>query len=106
VLPFARLRKLVAALPPSASAISGTSAQELFWAVRAASRRIPAATCLTQALALHKLLQSAGHSSRIEIGVTKTPERGFQAHAWVECGGTTLPQFRARSLRLFAADYD
>lgn len=90
VLPFGRLRKLVEVVPPSTRTISGTSAKELAWAVQAASRRIPAATCLTQALALQRLLRAAGHSSQIEIGVAKTAERGFQAHAWVECGGTTL----------------
>lgn len=62
----------------------------LEWAVRAASRRIPMATCLTQALALQFLLARAGHPSEIHIGVRKGDEKGFESHAWVECEGHTL----------------
>ena len=62
----------------------------LVWAVRAASRRIPAASCLTQSLTLHCLLTCAGHRSEIRIGVTKEMESGFGAHAWVEYAGQPL----------------
>lgn len=62
----------------------------LVWAVRAASRRIPAASCLTQSLALHCLLSSAGHRSEVRIGVGKDMEAGFAAHAWVEYAGQPL----------------
>jgi hypothetical protein len=66
------------------------SVERLEWAVRAASRRIPAANCLTAALALHHLMSRAGYDSSIHIGVAKTPARGFEAHAWVEHDGATL----------------
>lgn len=56
------------------------------WAVRAVSRFVPGATCLTQALAAQALLAQSGHNSRIEIGVTKDAQRRFRAHAWVACG--------------------
>ncbi len=62
----------------------------LVWAVRAASRRIPAASCLTQSVALHCLLTRAGHRSEVRIGVTKDTEAGFGAHAWVEYAGQPL----------------
>ena len=62
----------------------------LVWAVRAASRRIPAASCLTQSLALHCLLTRAGHASQVHIGVAKDPTSKFQAHAWVEYEGEPL----------------
>jgi hypothetical protein len=62
----------------------------LVWAVRAASRRIPAASCLTQSLALHCLLSRAGHRSEIRIGVSKNPDAGFEAHSWVEYAGQPL----------------
>lgn len=62
----------------------------LEWAVRAASRRVPAATCLTQALALQFLLVRSGRSSEVHIGVRKDAEAGLQSHAWVECDGRTL----------------
>jgi hypothetical protein len=90
ILPLDRLRRLMRALPPQRSSVTGATPRDLAWAVTAASRRIPAATCLTQSIALQKLLDAAGHPSRIEIGVSKSAERGFQAHAWVDCGGQTL----------------
>jgi len=90
ILPLDRLRRVVRSLPPRPHAVAGISPRDLAWAVAAASRRIPAASCLTQSLALQKLLAAAGHPSRIEIGVAKSAERGFQAHAWVECRGQTL----------------
>jgi len=62
----------------------------LVWAVRAASRRIPMATCLTQSLALQFLLLRTGRSSEVHIGVRKNAEAGFQSHAWVECEGNFL----------------
>jgi hypothetical protein len=62
----------------------------LAWAVQVASRPIPAVTCLTQSLALHFLLTRSGHPSSVRIGVVKSVERGFQAHAWVNCAGQVL----------------
>lgn len=59
-------------------------------AVRAASRLIPGASCLTQALAGRILLSRAGYGSELCIGVCKRPERGFEAHAWLEHGGEIL----------------
>jgi len=55
----------------------------LEWAVLAASRFIPRATCLTQALALHRLLSSYGYQSNVQFGVRRADGR-FAAHAWVE----------------------
>jgi len=60
------------------------------WAVSAASRRVPAATCLTQSLALHYLLNRAGYDSQIRIGVGKESDSTFCAHAWVEHEGEPL----------------
>ena len=62
----------------------------LEWAVRAASRRIPMASCLTQALALQCLLTRAGHPAEVHVGVKKDTQAGFQSHAWVECEGRML----------------
>src|SRR5262245_13903165 len=55
----------------------------LEWAVLAASRFTPRATCLTQALALHRLLSHYGYRSNIQFGVRQADGR-FAAHAWVE----------------------
>jgi hypothetical protein len=65
------------------------SPDRLAWAVRHASRFVPAATCLTQSLALQCALTAQGFSSRIHIGVAKV-DGTFRAHAWVEHDGRTL----------------
>jgi Transglutaminase-like superfamily len=65
------------------------NADRLAWAIRAASRAVPHATCLTQALALHHLLRCEGHAGIVQIGVTNQGGR-FAAHAWVECDGVPL----------------
>jgi hypothetical protein len=84
IVPFAKLRRVVASVAQSrARRASRYSADQLSWAVRAVSRYVPRATCLTQALVLHILLRWEGLQSRIQIGVSKDAGR-FEAHAWVE----------------------
>lgn len=51
------------------------------------SRYVPAASCLTQALAMLVLLNRFGHSSELRIGVVKNDADRLKAHAWVECEG-------------------
>jgi Transglutaminase-like superfamily len=76
----------------------------LEWAVLVASRFIPRATCLTRALALHRLLTSYGYRSKIQFGIQRSDGR-FAAHAWVEHEAATLlaktPEI-ARYVRLFS----
>jgi Transglutaminase-like superfamily len=85
LVPFRRLQRGLdyfsrASTAPSAPRVS---VEKLSWAVSAASRFVPRATCLTQAVALHVLLKRAGHQSRLRIGVaSKNGE--FESHAWVE----------------------
>jgi len=56
-------------------------------AVQRASRLIPGATCLPQALAAACLLRRDGVASILNIGVRLDRGRGFHAHAWLEsCG--------------------
>jgi hypothetical protein len=33
------------------------------------------------------LLARAGHDSRVRFGVAVPADRGFEAHAWLECDG-------------------
>ena len=91
VLPFQRLQRVISSWQwvPLSVPIN-TPVATLVWAVRAASRRVPGASCLTQSLALHCLLTRAGHRSQIRIGVAKDTEAGFGAHAWVEYAGQPL----------------
>lgn len=92
ILPYRSLRRwMEAALKGQARRKSlPHDVDRLTWAVRAASRAVPAATCLTQALALHFLLTRAGHPARVQIGVAKDATEGFQAHAWVDSDGRVL----------------
>ena len=60
------------------------------WAVTAASQYIPAASCLTQALATQVLLRRHGYPAELRIGVTRAPSGTLQAHAWVESQGVVV----------------
>ena len=97
-LPFSLIRRLlthpilvVAFGPP----VDGVPVGRLVWAIEAASRRIPRATCLVQSLALQFVLTRAGHASCLQIGVANDDVRGFQAHAWVDCEGVIQLNRRA-----------
>jgi hypothetical protein len=59
------------------------------WAVEAASRLIPRASCLTQAVAARLLLHRSGYDSQLCVGVGGASGR-FTAHAWLERGGRVL----------------
>lgn len=59
----------------------------IVWAVEAASRRIPRATCLTQAIAAQFLLRCFGQGAQICFGVAHASTGTFRAHAWLECEG-------------------
>jgi hypothetical protein len=74
---------------PPVDGLSHCNAERRAWAVRVASRLVPRATCLTQALALCGWLQREGCGSIVQIGVANENGR-FSAHAWVEYGGIPL----------------
>jgi Transglutaminase-like superfamily len=86
LLPWSRVAVMTA--PPPAPH-PGFSVARLERAIRAASRCVPCASCLTQALALNRLLANNGHPSTVLIGVAKENGR-FAAHAWVEWSGGLL----------------
>jgi hypothetical protein len=64
-------------------------ADPIIWSVRTAARRVPGATCLSSALALQRLLSSAGHPSQVHIGVARDAS-GFMAHAWLVHDGVVV----------------
>jgi hypothetical protein len=63
---------------------------KVVWAVSAAARRVPKATCLTQALATQIMLGRRGHRTSLQLGIMKTQAGKFDAHAWVERNGRVL----------------
>jgi hypothetical protein len=93
MLPFQSLQRLLAYMVQGGSRPQQdpqASIDSIAWAVTVASRYVPAATCLTQALAAQGLLAGRGHSARLCIGVARSAAGRFQAHAWVECAGRVV----------------
>jgi hypothetical protein len=74
--------------PPVATAADVAPA-EIALAVTRASRLVPFATCLTQALAGGFLIRRAGRNAIIHFGVARG-DAGFKAHAWLESDGGIL----------------
>ena len=78
--------------------------RRLAWAIRAASRWIPGATCLTRAVALQQLLSRFGYDAIVQIGIQHGTGT-FTAHAWTEHEGRPLldaPADLVRYTRLFS----
>jgi hypothetical protein len=97
VVPFRVLRDRLYRLSDAPAEVrrddaeSGPSPERIGWAVAAASRYVPRATCLVQALAGRLLLERQGHPASLRIGVARDDERGrFEAHAWLECRGRVV----------------
>jgi hypothetical protein len=83
-------RRLAASIDsPEIVAPARPGVDRVEWAIRAASHFVPRATCLTRAVALHRLLSKHGYESVVQIGVSKADGR-FDAHAWVEHDGRPL----------------
>jgi hypothetical protein len=87
ILPFSMTKRWTI---PSADQVTSKfdkqTVIEIVRAVRFASKFVPYASCLTQALAARKLLEQHGQSAELKIGVAKGNE-GFEAHAWIEIDG-------------------
>jgi hypothetical protein len=89
-LPFAYVCRRFNRRQTAAPEVAAFPVKRLAWAVEVAARRIPRASCLTQALVLQYLLGQAGRESCVHIGVAKKTAGRFESHAWVECGGEIL----------------
>lgn len=89
-MPFNTARRLTLPGQAMSGKLASTRVSRMAWAVQAAARRIPSASCLTRALVMERLLLRAGRSPVIHIGVSKGAERGFESHAWVEHKGTVV----------------
>jgi hypothetical protein len=90
LLPFQTVRQFLAKLSlpkPSSSKETSPDIERIAWAVAVASRYVPAATCLTQALAGQILLAQHGEPALLQIGVAKNEAGALQAHAWLESRG-------------------
>ena len=85
-----RMLQRRATTPLDALPRSSVSTSAVAWAVEQASRVVPQATCLTQALAAAWLLRRFGHPSRLCLGVTRGETGDFRAHAWLEWEGRVI----------------
>jgi hypothetical protein len=87
--PFVTLQKEFTTVRPRPHphTINGIHPDEIAWAVKTASRYVFRATCLVQALATQVLLTRESISSVLYIGVLKTENSSFEAHAWIESEG-------------------
>lgn len=74
----------------SGSADAGTL-RRVRWAVEAWARRVPwRAVCFQRGLALHLMLRRRGIPSVMRYGVAHLPEKGLNAHVWVDVGEETV----------------
>ncbi len=85
LVPIVRLRDWTGRMRPGNNRPAG----QIIWAVRAATRRVPGATCLSSALALQRMLSSNGHRSQVHIGVARVSS-AFVAHAWLVYDGAVV----------------
>jgi len=90
VMDWSRIRALAARSEGRSAVLAKLAPVRLAWAVRAAARRVPGATCMTQSFALRHLLAQAGHAAEIRIGVARSERGGLDSHAWVVCHGSVL----------------
>ena len=75
--------------PRTAAPHAGVSTEAIALSVERASRFVPGATCLVQALSGGWLIRRAGGSSTLRFGVAKDGD-AFKAHAWLESDGRIL----------------
>lgn len=93
LLPFRSMRRLLVKLNRDrhdSQAVEPATIDRVSWAVTVASRYIPKATCLTQALATKVLLCHRGQPAVLRIGVMRSNRGEFLAHAWIESNGKVV----------------
>jgi hypothetical protein len=89
VIPYSRVDRLWPARVRNTA--RGGDVRRIARFVVTASKIIPRATCLPQALAGRAMLARHGHASTIRIGVAPSEENGrFVAHAWLLSEGVTV----------------
>jgi hypothetical protein len=93
LVPFKALRRHLAKAErrkPYGLKVGSIDIDRIIWAVAVASRYVPAATCLTQALAGQVLLKQHCAPALLRIGVMKNERGALQAHAWIESQGQVV----------------
>lgn len=90
LLPFQTLHRLLQKTTQTNTElqeVNQATVDRVAWAVVVASRYVPGARCLAQALATQVLLHRRGCPTNLRIGVARGKEGQLRAHAWVESQG-------------------
>jgi Transglutaminase-like superfamily len=92
VFSFQTIRRWLAGMARGPVVLTHTqpSPEQVTWGVRVASRYIPVATCLPQALAAQMLLKQKGYPAFLRVGIAKGEQGQLEAHAWVESYGQII----------------
>jgi hypothetical protein len=93
LLPFRTLYRLLGIVKPEctkSNAPARPSSERIVWAVTVASRCVPRATCLTQAMATQLWLARRGYQATLHIGVARSQGGRLEGHAWVESEGKVV----------------
>nr|UXE41701.1 hypothetical protein Hi04_10k_c5966_00034 [uncultured bacterium] len=89
VLPFRWVSRVLARHSGSCGIRTAIPEARLIWAVRVMAARVPAATCLVQAMTAKYLLERRGRNPCLCLGITK--DNGILlAHAWLVLDGRTV----------------
>lgn len=98
-MPFAWVRRALDRLAAAGSPALRADDLDVrvVWAVSTAAARLPGANCLTEALVARCLLARHRYDATLCFGVSRTrpADRPFDAHAWLERGGSSLIGARA-----------
>ena len=77
--------------PPEAGPAERQAALDVGWAVSRVAARFPtSAMCLAQALAARAMLRRRGVASLLHLGVARSKEASFEAHAWLDAAGVDV----------------
>lgn len=93
VLPFPLLQKLLSRITLLTFRRERENleiVQKIVYFVRAASRFVPRATCLTQALTTLVLIRWRGQVADLKFGVLLNENKTLAAHAWLEKDGRII----------------
>jgi len=74
----------------SAQTARRPTADRIAWSVAVTATYVPAASCLTQALATRVLLGRHSYACELRIGVARDNQGKLEAHAWIEHEGRIL----------------
>lgn len=91
ILPFPLVQRLLLqGKAGSGGNITEQVEKGVVWSVSSASRFVPAATCLPQAIVAKLLLEKRGCPATLRLGVAMSPRQELVAHAWIERDGRIL----------------